>query len=94
MRLLQPRCPEEPWSRSRRGSCRIAAPTRSASSNPPIFGMSGAVRNGYQKVQMRLTIEGDAPPEVLREIVEQSRSRSAVYDVLTNGIPVEFEVVT
>ncbi|MFA9430573.1 OsmC family protein [Egicoccus sp. AB-alg2] len=58
-----------------------------------IFGMSGAVRNGYEKVQMRLTIEGDAPAETLREIVEQSRSRSAVYDVLTNGIPVELEVV-
>jgi hypothetical protein len=29
---------------------------------------------------------------VLHEIVEQSRSRSAVYDVLTNGVPVQLEV--
>jgi uncharacterized OsmC-like protein len=58
-----------------------------------IFGMSEAVRNGYQQVQLRVTIEGDAPAETLREIVEQSRSRSAVYDVLTNGIPVELDVV-
>jgi uncharacterized OsmC-like protein len=54
-----------------------------------IFGMSDEVRNGYQQVRMELTIEGDAPDEVLAEIVEQSRSRSAVYDVLTNGVPVE-----
>jgi uncharacterized OsmC-like protein len=58
-----------------------------------IFGMSDQVRNGYQQVQLRVAIEGDAPAEVLREIVEQSRSRSAVYDVLTSGIPVTVDVV-
>jgi uncharacterized OsmC-like protein len=58
-----------------------------------IFGMSDEVRNGYQQVEMRITVEGDAPAETLRELVEQSRSRSAVYDVLTNGIPVHVEVV-
>ena len=29
---------------------------------------------------------------MLREIVEQSRQRSAVYDVITNGVPVDIEV--
>lgn len=57
-----------------------------------IFGMSDQVRNGYKQVSIRFTIEGDAPSETLREIVEQSRARSAVYDVITNGVPVEFEV--
>jgi uncharacterized OsmC-like protein len=57
-----------------------------------IFGMSDEVRNGYQQVTIRFTIEGDASPEVLREIVEQSRARSAVYDVLTAGVPVKVEV--
>ena len=50
------------------------------------------VRNGYQQVSVRFTVKGDAPEHVLREIVEQSRSRSAVYDVITNGIPVEIDV--
>ena len=59
-----------------------------------IFGMDDASRNGYEQVQMRITIEGDAPAETLREIVEQSRSRSAVYDVLTNGVPVDLEIVS
>jgi len=57
-----------------------------------IFGMSDEVRNGYKQVKIRFTIEGDAPAETLREIVEQSRDRSAVYDIITNGVPVEFEV--
>ena len=57
-----------------------------------IFGLSKTVRNGYQNMRITFEIEGDAPAEKLREIVEQSRARSAVYDVITNGIPVEVSV--
>jgi uncharacterized OsmC-like protein len=52
------------------------------------------VRNGYQGITVRFSIKGDAPAEKLRELVEQSRSRSAVYDVVTNGVPVTIEVDT
>ena len=31
-------------------------------------------------------------PEKLAAVVEQSRRRSAVYDVLTNGVPVDVSV--
>jgi uncharacterized OsmC-like protein len=57
-----------------------------------ILGLSNEVRNGYQQVRINFTIKGDAPPEKLREIVEQSRARSAVFDVLTNGVPIEIAV--
>jgi uncharacterized OsmC-like protein len=57
-----------------------------------IFGMSRDVRNGYQGIRATFSIKGDAPPEKLQEIVEQSRSRSAVFDVLTNGVPVSLAV--
>ena len=57
-----------------------------------IFGLSKTVRNGYQNVRVTFEIEGDAPPEKLREIVEQSRARSAVFDVLTNGVPVDVSI--
>jgi uncharacterized OsmC-like protein len=57
-----------------------------------ILGISKEVRNGYQQLRVNLTIKGDASPEKLAEIVEQSRARSAVYDVLTNGIPVAITV--
>ena len=50
------------------------------------------MRNGYQKIRIAFEIKGDAPPEKLREIVEQSRARSAVFDVLSNGVPVEVTV--
>ena len=59
-----------------------------------ILGLSDAVRNGYQRIRVNFTIKGDAPPETLRAIVEQSKARSAVYDVLTNGTPVEINIRT
>jgi uncharacterized OsmC-like protein len=57
-----------------------------------IFGFDPETRNGYQQVRVNFTIKGDASDEVLREIVEQSRQRSAVYDVMTNGVPVAVDV--
>ena len=57
-----------------------------------IFGMSKDVRNGYTGIRASFSIKGDAPPEKLQEIVEQSRARSAVFDVLTNGVPVSMSV--
>ena len=60
-----------------------------------ILGLSdGAVRNGYEQIKVIFHIDGDADEETLRRIVEQSRKRSAVYDVLTNGTPVHVDVVT
>jgi uncharacterized OsmC-like protein len=59
-----------------------------------ILGLSDEVRNGYQEIRVSFEISGDAPDEVLRGLVEQSRSRSAVYDVLTNGVPVSIDVTT
>lgn len=57
-----------------------------------ILGLSDEVRNGYQKIRVNFTIKGDAPAEKLQQIVEQSRARSAVFDVITNGSPVEISV--
>ena len=57
-----------------------------------ILGLSDHVRNGYQQLSINFTIKGDAPPDVLERIVEQSRKRSAVYDVLTNGVPIAISV--
>ena len=57
-----------------------------------IFGMAANVRNGYQGIRASFSIAGDAPLEKLQEIVEQSRARSAVFDVLTNGVPVSMSV--
>ena len=52
---------------------------------------SGPVRNGFQRVRVHFQLAGDEP-EKLRQVVEQSRARSAVYDVLTNGVPISIDV--
>jgi uncharacterized OsmC-like protein len=57
-----------------------------------ILGLSDTVRNGYKRIRISFDIAGDATPQKLREIVEQSRARSAVYDVFTNGVPVDVDV--
>ena len=57
-----------------------------------ILGLSSEVRSGYRDIRIAFEIAGDAPPDKLREIVEQSRARSAVFDVLTNGVPVELVI--
>lgn len=57
-----------------------------------LLGLSDDVRNGYQALRLSYKIEGDADEATLRKIVEQSKARSAVYDVLTNGVPVSIDV--
>jgi len=59
-----------------------------------ILGLNPEVRNGYQQITVHFTIKGDAPADKLRELLDQSRARSAVYDVITNGVPVTIEVDT
>ena len=56
-----------------------------------ILGLSDEVRNGYQQIRVRFSLKGDDPAR-LRKLVEQSRARSAVFDVLTRGVPVSIEV--
>lgn len=57
-----------------------------------ILGLSNEVRNGYERIRVDFKIRGDAPAETLRKIVDQSRSRSAVFDIITNSVPVEINV--
>lgn len=57
-----------------------------------ILGLSKDVRNGYRAIHASFTIEGNAPADVLEGIVRQSQARSAVFDVLTAGVPVTIEV--
>ena len=56
-----------------------------------ILGINDEVRNGYQGIRISFEIRGDASPEQLEALVAQSRKRSAVFDVLTNGVPVTIE---
>lgn len=57
-----------------------------------ILGLSGKVRNGFNDVRVNFRIAGDAPPETLRALVAQAQARSAVFDIMTNGVPVSISV--
>ncbi|MEM9728533.1 MAG: OsmC family protein [Myxococcota bacterium] len=57
-----------------------------------LLGLAEDVRNGYEAIRMSFKIKGDASDEKLAQVIEQSKARSAVYDVLTNGCPVSIEV--
>jgi uncharacterized OsmC-like protein len=59
-----------------------------------ILGLSNDVRNGFQVVRVGFKIDADAPAEKIAEIVGQAQSRSAVLDVLTNGVPVFVSINT
>jgi uncharacterized OsmC-like protein len=57
------------------------------------LGISDDYRNGVSKITMNVTVSGDAPREKLEQVVQRGRQRSAVYDMVTNGVPVELDVV-
>jgi uncharacterized OsmC-like protein len=57
-----------------------------------ILGLDEDVRNGYQGIRVSFRVKGDAPDDVLRGLVMQSKARSAVFDVVSNGVPVTIDV--
>lgn len=59
-----------------------------------ILGLDPDVRNGYEAIRVVFHVKGDAEAEKLAALVEQSRKRSAVYDVITHGVPVTIDVAT
>jgi uncharacterized OsmC-like protein len=59
-----------------------------------VLGLDPNVRNGLSTIRLTVRIDGDASPEQLRKVVDQARDRSAVYDMLTNGVPVDIDVST
>ena len=58
------------------------------------LGISDEVRNGFTAIKVTFEVKGDASPEKLREIVERAQARSAVFDMVNHGVPVEVAVVT
>ena len=52
------------------------------------LGLSDEVRNGFEQIRISFVVEGDASPEKLRQLVERAKARSAVFDMVTNGVPV------
>jgi uncharacterized OsmC-like protein len=58
------------------------------------LGVDDEPRNGFERIGVSFRVAGNAPEEKLREVVERATKRSAVYDIVTNGVPVAVEVNT
>jgi uncharacterized OsmC-like protein len=58
------------------------------------LGVDDGPRNGFERIGVVFRVSGNAPEDELREVVERARTRSAVYDMVTNGVPVALEVAT
>ena len=58
-----------------------------------ILGVDSDVRNGYDDIKVTFKIDADASKKEIEALVAQSQKRSAVYDVITNPVNVNVEVV-
>jgi uncharacterized OsmC-like protein len=58
------------------------------------LGLSDEYRNGFELIRVSFRVKGDAPEEKLREVVARAQQRSAVFDMVTNGVPVTVDVTT
>lgn len=56
------------------------------------LGLNGDVRNGFQGIRVKFAIEADAPREKIEEVVARAWARSAVFDSITRGVPVQVSV--
>jgi uncharacterized OsmC-like protein len=58
------------------------------------LGVDDEPRNGFSRIGVSFRVTSDASEEKLREVVERASKRSAVYDMVTNGVPVTLDVAT
>ena len=57
-----------------------------------ILGIDSDVRNGFDDITVKYTIDADATPDEIKAVVAQSQKRSAVFDIVTNPTNVSVEV--
>ena len=58
------------------------------------LGLSDEHRNGFERIRVSFRVQGDAPEEKLRELVARAQQRSAVFDMVTNGVPITIDLAT
>jgi uncharacterized OsmC-like protein len=57
------------------------------------LGMSEDIRPGYQNIEVKFRIEGDASRAELETLVQEAKELSPVYDVVSRSVPVTVTVV-
>jgi uncharacterized OsmC-like protein len=54
-----------------------------------VLELDDRVRNGFQQVRVTFHIKADAPDDVLEELCRAAQETSPVFDIMTNGVPVD-----
>ena len=57
------------------------------------LGLSDEVPNRYENIRVTFRIKSDAPAEKLAELVARAQSRSAVFDSVSNPVPVAVDFI-
>ena len=57
------------------------------------LGLSDEVPNRYQNIRVSFRIKSDAPEEKLQEILVRAQARSAVFDTISNPVPITVTMV-
>jgi len=56
------------------------------------LGLSPDVPNGYESIRVTFRVQTDAPTDTIRDLLEQAKQRSVVYDTLSRGVPITVEL--
>lgn len=56
------------------------------------LGIRDDVPRGYEQIRMYVSIDADAPPEKLEEIVDLGPTYSPVFDTITRAVPVSVQL--
>jgi uncharacterized OsmC-like protein len=57
-----------------------------------LLNLDETVRPGYDQIRMKYFVESDAPRDQIEELLQHSKGKSPVHDVITNGVPVKVEL--
>ncbi|HZD22144.1 MAG TPA: OsmC family protein [Acidimicrobiia bacterium] len=58
------------------------------------LGLDVDYRNGFTDIKVKFSIKGNASDGDLEALMERAYTRSAVFDMISNGVPIEVEVET
>lgn len=56
-----------------------------------LLAMPGAKRNGYEKIVVKMKIEGDATPLEWADLVQFAQAHSPVFDIVSNGTAIDVQ---
>jgi uncharacterized OsmC-like protein len=57
------------------------------------LGLTDEVRNGFERVRVTFSVQGDATADKLRQLVDRAQQRSAVFDIVSHGVPVTVSAI-